>query len=56
MQQSRAKNKGTSSGARVVTHLKVLKETVIILSVYNKSETDSISEDEIGDRLASADV
>ena len=51
-----AKNKGKSGGARVVTHLKVLKETVIILSVYNKSEPDSISEDEIGDRLASADV
>ena len=40
----------------VITHLKIVKETVVILSVYDKSETDSISDDEIGDRLASADV
>ena len=51
-----AKNKGKSSGARIITHVKILRETVVILSVYDKSETDSISDDEIDDRLASANL
>ena len=49
-----AKMKGKSGGARVITCVKIVKETVVILSVYDKSEASSISDSEIEVRLASA--
>lgn len=51
-----AKNRGKSGGARVITYAKIVEQTVVILSVYDKSETDSISDDEIDDRLTSANI
>jgi len=43
----RSKNAGKSGGARVITHVKVIKQTVYLLSMYNKSEQASISDKEI---------
>lgn len=40
----------------VIRYVKIVEETIVVLSVYDKSETDSISDDEINDRLASATV
>lgn len=51
-----AKGKGKSGGARVITCVKVVKETIFVLSVYDKSEADSISDDEITSRLASTNL
>lgn len=51
-----AKRKGKSGGARVITCVKIVKETVVLLSVYDKSEADSISDDEIENRLADANI
>ncbi len=42
-----SKNKGKSGGARVITLVKIVNETVYLLSIYNKGEKDTISEDEI---------
>ena len=42
-----SKNKGKSGGARVITLVRVINETVYLLSIYNKGEKDTISESEI---------
>ena len=42
-----SKNKGKSGGARVITCIKIVKEKVILLSIYDKKEQDSISDKEI---------
>ena len=41
-----AKNKGKSGGARVITCVKVVGETIYLLTIYDKSEQESISEQE----------
>ncbi len=42
-----SKGKGKSGGARVITHIQVVNQKVYMLSIYDKSEQDSISEYEI---------
>ena len=42
-----SKGKGKSGGARIITFVKVQKETVFLLSVYDKSEQENISEKEL---------
>jgi mRNA-degrading endonuclease RelE of RelBE toxin-antitoxin system len=42
-----SKNKGKSGGARIISCVKVLKETVYLLTIYNKGEKDDISDKEI---------
>lgn len=42
-----SKNKGKSGGARVISFVKIIDETVFFLSIYNKGEKDSISDKEI---------
>jgi hypothetical protein len=39
-----SKGKGKSGGARVITHLHISDTTVYLLSIYDKSEQDEISE------------
>ena len=39
-----AKNKGKSGGARVLTCVKVVGETIFLLTIYDKSEQESISD------------
>ena len=46
-----AKNKGKSGGARVITCVKVVGETVSLLTIYDKSEQASISDQERDDLL-----
>ncbi|MBW1619900.1 type II toxin-antitoxin system RelE/ParE family toxin, partial [Empedobacter falsenii] len=43
----KSKGKGKSGGARVITHLFIENETIYLLSLYDKSEQDSISDKEI---------
>jgi len=47
----KSKGKGKSGGARVITHLFIENETVHLLSLYDKSEQNSISDKEIKDLL-----
>lgn len=47
-----SKGKGKSGGARVVTHVKVVSSRVYLLSIYDKSEKDTLSDRELKDLLA----
>lgn len=41
----KSKGKGKSGGGRVITCVVSRKETVVLLSIYDKSEMENISED-----------
>jgi mRNA-degrading endonuclease RelE of RelBE toxin-antitoxin system len=47
-----SKGKGKSSGARVITYCLVEQETVVLLSIYDKSAQSTISDNEISDLLS----
>jgi mRNA-degrading endonuclease RelE of RelBE toxin-antitoxin system len=46
-----SKNKGKSGGARIISFVKIIDETVYFLSIYNKGDKDSISDKEIQELL-----
>ena len=46
-----SKNKGKSGGARLITYVKIVDETVYLIAIYDKSESDTISDNEIADRV-----
>lgn len=46
-----SKNKGKSGGARVISFVKIIDETVFLLSIYSKGEKDTISDKEIEELL-----
>jgi mRNA-degrading endonuclease RelE of RelBE toxin-antitoxin system len=43
----RSKEKGKSGGARVMTQIKVVNQTVYLFSIYDKGEKENISDNEI---------
>lgn len=45
------KSKGKSGGSRVITHLRVLKEEIHLLTIYDKSEQSNISDSDINQLL-----
>lgn len=47
----KSKGKGKSSGARVVTYVKVIEETIFLLTIYDKSDMANISENELNKLL-----
>ncbi|MFY7811580.1 MAG: type II toxin-antitoxin system RelE/ParE family toxin [Flavobacterium sp.] len=42
-----SKNKGKSGGARILSFVKVTETTVLLFSIYNKGEVDSLTDKEI---------
>ena len=48
-----SKGKGKKGGARVITYVKIDNTTVLLLSIYNKGEKDTISDKEIQELLKS---
>ncbi|MGA9648084.1 type II toxin-antitoxin system RelE/ParE family toxin [Pedobacter sp.] len=46
-----SKGKGKSGGARIITNFMVTDSTVYLLSIYDKSEKDSISDRELVELL-----
>ena len=46
----KSKGKGKSGGARVITCVKILQDRVVLLSIYDKSEKDTLTAAEL-DRL-----
>ena len=48
-----SKGKGTSGGARVITYVYIKDETVYLLSIYDKSDNESVSDKEIRDLIKS---
>jgi hypothetical protein len=46
-----SKGKGKSGGARIITNFIVSEKTVYLLSIYDKSEKDNISDKELDDLI-----
>ena len=46
-----SKGKGKSGGARVIYFIQIIDETIYLLSIYNKGEKDSLSDQEIAELL-----
>ena len=46
-----SKGKGKSGGARVITFVKIIAETVFLVSIYDKSEQSTITDIEIKERI-----
>ena len=42
-----SKGKGKSGGARIITHVQVLQTKVFLLSIYDKSEQQNISDNDL---------
>ena len=42
-----SKGKGKSGGARLITHVQVVKQKVYLLSIFDKSEMESLSDSEL---------
>ncbi|MFA5781368.1 MAG: type II toxin-antitoxin system RelE/ParE family toxin [Bacteroidales bacterium] len=42
-----SKGKGKSGGARIMSYVKIVKQTVFLFSIYSKGEKDNISDREI---------
>ncbi|MBN1184848.1 MAG: type II toxin-antitoxin system RelE/ParE family toxin [Bacteroidales bacterium] len=47
----KSKGKGKSSGARAITHIVAVREYVYLLTVYDKSEKEDISDNELRELL-----
>lgn len=48
-----SKNKGKSGGARIITYIYVAQKTVFLLSIYDKSEHENISNHELKELIDS---
>jgi mRNA-degrading endonuclease RelE of RelBE toxin-antitoxin system len=51
-----SKGRGKSAGARIITHIKIINEQVYLLSIYDKSEAENITDSEIQKRLATLEM
>ncbi len=51
-----SKRKGKSGGSRVIYSVKVVANTVYLLSIYDKSEKDNIKDGELDFLLSKADL
>ena len=47
-----SKGKGKRGGARVITCVKIIATVVYLVSIYDKSEKEDISDNEIKERIA----
>ncbi|MBD1395454.1 type II toxin-antitoxin system RelE/ParE family toxin [Mucilaginibacter glaciei] len=46
-----SKGKGKSGGARIITHVHLVEDTVILMTIYDKSEQGSISDKAVKELL-----
>jgi mRNA-degrading endonuclease RelE of RelBE toxin-antitoxin system len=46
-----SKHKGKSGGARLITNFVIADQTVYLLSIYDKSDTDNLSNKELSELL-----
>ena len=51
---TRSKQRGKSGGARLITCVKIIDQRIVIISVYDKSEADTIKNKDIERRLRNA--
>ncbi len=46
-----SKGQGKSSGARLITNVKIIKEKIYLIAIYDKSDMENISDKELKERL-----
>jgi hypothetical protein len=46
-----SKNKGKSGGARIITHFKIDEDSVFLLTIYDKSDKENITDKELKELL-----
>ncbi len=46
-----SKNKGKSGGSRIITCVKIIRKDVFLLSIYDKSEKEGLSDKELDELL-----
>ena len=46
-----SKNRGKSGGGRVITCVKIIKETIYLLAIYDKSDIENLNDNELVTRL-----
>jgi len=46
-----SKKKGKSGGARIITYVQIIDEQIYLLSIYDKSEITTITDNEIIGRI-----
>lgn len=46
-----SKGKGKSGGARIITNLVLIRETIYLLAIYDKSEKESLTNSELKELL-----
>ncbi|MBS1496454.1 MAG: type II toxin-antitoxin system RelE/ParE family toxin, partial [Bacteroidetes bacterium] len=46
-----SKGKGKSGGARVITNFVIAEETVFLISIYDKSEKENLTDKELNELL-----
>jgi mRNA-degrading endonuclease RelE of RelBE toxin-antitoxin system len=51
-----SKNKGKSGGARIVTCVKIVQETVYLVTIYDKSEQSNLANHTLQDILEAYDL
>lgn len=51
-----SKNKGKSGGARVITYVYVIQETVFLLSIYDKGQQEDISNAELKELIQTLEL
>jgi hypothetical protein len=51
----KSKNVGKSGGARVITFLRIINRDILLVSIYDKSERENISNEELISMLKSID-
>ncbi|MFN4255265.1 MAG: hypothetical protein ACK4Q5_09690 [Saprospiraceae bacterium] len=54
--QISSKNRGKSSGGRVVTCVKIVRDTVYLLTIFDKSEKSALDETELDEMLQAAGI
>ena|SRR5580698_3040444 len=45
------KGRGKSGGARIITHIKIIRAEIFLISIYDKSSRENISIAEINERI-----
>ena len=46
-----SKGQGKSGGARLITNVKIVKEKIYLIAIYDKSDMENISDKELKERL-----
>jgi hypothetical protein len=54
--QIKSKNKGKSGGGRLITLVRILEHKVFLLSVFDKSEMESVTDQKLKEILAKLNI